>query len=343
MIPKVTCGLDDETAPALPRWQGCWQECWRGRRLGWLLICGLLAACDVTPPAAEACKRLEILVGFGIGGGTDTFARQLAAPLSEVAGLPVQVANLTAGSGIAAYRELLARPADGCTLLAVTSDYPILSLYEPETIDLDALDFLVRAHAEIGLLLERSGAQGSWPALLEHLRRERRSLLVGGVGARSFDRSAIAIALADQGLRYRYIPYGGAREMQADLLGGRLDAMYEEFGAAKGLLDSGQVEALVVLTENRVEMLPDAATAAELGLPVPPPIWRGIAMRNAVPDDRIAEVAAAVNHALQSETYVAYEQGRYLHLGQGYLGDSGAFSEAVQAEVGLYRDSIDTR
>ena len=101
MIPKATFRSDYKPSATLPR------------RLGWVLACWLLTACDVTPPADDACKRLEILVGFGIGGGTDTFARQLASPLAATAGVPVQVVNLTAGSGIAAYRELLARPSDG--------------------------------------------------------------------------------------------------------------------------------------------------------------------------------------------------------------------------------------
>lgn len=329
MIPKATFRPDDKPSATLPR------------RLGWLLACWLLAACDVTPPADDACRRLEILVGFGIGGGTDTFARQLASPLAATAGVPVQVVNLTAGSGIAAYRELFARPSDGCTLLAVTSDYPILSLYEPETVDLGKLRFLVRAHTEIGLLLEQAGHRNSFPALLETVREAQRSLLVGGVGARSFDRSAITIALADRRIRYRYIPYGGAREMQADLLGGRLDAMYEEFGNAKGLLDSGQLQALVVLAKHRVEMLPYAPAAAELGLSVPPPIWRGVAVNGAVPEVRAAELSAALNRALQSPSYVAYERGRYLHLGRGYLSDAEAFADAVAGELGLYRESME--
>jgi len=301
----------------------------------------LLAACSSNDSTTEGdCSRIEVLVGFGIGGGSDTFARQLAMPLEEYLGIPVQVLNITAGGGIGAYRELLARPPDGCTMLVVSSDYSVHAVYEPETVDLAALRFLVRAHAEAGLLVRASGSNESWPELLARVSSEQRSLRVGGSGARSFDRAAISVALAGIEQPYRYIPYGGAREMQADLLGGRLDAMYEEYGSLKALLDAGEVEPMLTLAEQRIEVLPATPAAGELGLKAAPRIWRGIAVDRRIADPQAERLRSALSIALADPRYVEYERSRSLASADGRVSDPQFFESAVRRETEAFSQAL---
>ncbi len=310
------------------------------RRAGAVLLILLSVGCGPAPQAPGECSRVEILVGFGIGGGTDLFARHLAEPLAAELDVPVNVLNITAGGGIAAFRELQSRAPDGCSLLAVTSDYPILTLYEPDTVRLTELALIARAHTEFGLLLTAAGSGESWPELVARAQRAARPLLIGGVGARSFDRAAVSITLEDLDGRYRYIPYGGSKEMQADLLGGRLDAIYDEFGVMKGMLDSGLVEALLVFHDERIAMLPDTPAVTEYGLNVAPPIWRGVAMRAGAPPATTQRIGAAVASALQSTAYRDYEESRYLHVSGGFLADTDGFSASVRREVGAFRQAL---
>jgi tripartite-type tricarboxylate transporter receptor subunit TctC len=62
-------------------------------------------------------RPIRLVVGFGVGGPTDIPARFIADKLSEALGQRVFVENKPASGGIVATRDVIARPADGYTLL----------------------------------------------------------------------------------------------------------------------------------------------------------------------------------------------------------------------------------
>ena len=287
-----------------------------------------------SPHPSDRCAQFEILVGFGVGGGTDSFARHLAVPLAEQLGSPVKVRNFVGGSGINAYRELLGRQSNGCSLLAITSDYTVLAAVPDSEGDLGRLALLVRAHSETGLFLGASDA--SWSELVTELGPASRPLLVGGIGARSFDRAVVVSSLRNQPFRFRYIPYRGAREMQADLLAGRLDAIYDEFSVVRSLLTVGELGVLLQLTSGPTDVPADAPTSADLGLAVPPKIWRGMAVSAATPLPIQDDLVASLREALAAESYRRYEVQRALDEPGGKELDPDAFSRSVQREVELF-------
>lgn len=304
----------------------------------------VLASCGGgDQPSADGgkCRSIEILVGFGVGGGTDLFARNTAQAMSKAVGTPVQVLNLTAGNGIAAYRELMNRPADGCTLLALTSDYVVLSTLQPDDINLSALTYLVRAHEELGLLVGRAEQQDQqFKGLVKAASDEQRALTIGGTGTRSFDRAVVDYVLADSTVDYRYISYGGSKSMHSDLLGGRIDLMYEEYSVIKPLIEAGQVRPVVALAaEVSQSNLSDAQTVVGAGLKTPPRIWRGLAMHGGTNPEAVALLSEALSEALAADSYVAYEQDRDLYQPAQRLEGPG-FAARVSTERQLFADLI---
>ncbi|MEM9422465.1 MAG: tripartite tricarboxylate transporter substrate-binding protein [Pseudomonadota bacterium] len=283
---------------------------------------------EVHSAQVDSCPTVEILVGFGVGGGTDAFARALSAALEPTLGTDVQVINIKSGGGISAYRELIRRPKDGCTMMALTSDYVVLALAQPKDIDLEALSYIARAHTELGLLYGHGEEEEGWVGLANEAQGRDRPLLIGGVGARSFDRMAVTLALSTSSMRYRYIPYNSSKQAQADLLGGRLDAIYEEYGGGKPLTDAKLIRPIVAFSVGRLGVLPTVPTTGELGLRTPPPIWRGLAVAKGVPSDIIEELRRAVREAMSSNSYKEYEKARALNMIEGK-----AFGQAFEKEV----------
>lgn len=299
-----------------------------------LIIGCLLTGCTAASDDEAPCSAVEILVGFGIGGGTDLFSRTLSVGLSDDLGVPVKVINITGGSGVGAFRELMRRPVDGCTLLALTSDYVVLDVLQPKDVDLDRLAPLARAHTELGLLSTRTEGAENWQDLITDVKAQDRRLLIGGVGARSFDRTAVNITLSNAKVPFRYIPYNGTKEMHADLFGGRLDAIYDEFGVMQPIFEANEARPLMTLSEAPEGLLTDTPSSTSLGLNAAPPIWRGTVMHADTPAADVARYAAAIQRAMQTDTYKNYETGRRLNLMQGQL-DAEGFKAA------LARDRID--
>src|SRR6476661_4153086 len=79
------------------------------------------SACAQTYPA----KPLRMMVPFAPGGGTDVIARYLAAGMSESMGRQVVVDNRGGANGIIGTEIVARAPADGYTLLFVSSPHSV--------------------------------------------------------------------------------------------------------------------------------------------------------------------------------------------------------------------------
>jgi tripartite-type tricarboxylate transporter receptor subunit TctC len=62
------------------------------------------------------------------------------------------------------------------------------------------------------------------------------------------------------------VPYKGSGPALVDLLGGQIDAVVDQLSSSSGMIHSGKLRALAVLTAKRVSALPDIPTVAESGI-----------------------------------------------------------------------------
>jgi hypothetical protein len=107
-----------------------------------LLSAALVGALTMIPAQAQeenyyAGKDFEIIVTFAAGGGTDTYARFLAAHLPEFLDASVRVNNITGGRGVLGMTEFHEiRPPDGLTGLVSAGVNKVMWLVDP-TVDFD--------------------------------------------------------------------------------------------------------------------------------------------------------------------------------------------------------------
>ncbi len=306
-----------------------------------LLSCVALGCGERPGDGSElACRNVEYIVGWGAGGGSDNFARNIAPGVSEALGIPVKVINIPGGNAIPAMQQVLSRPADGCTLFGISTD-----LVTNEAVGLTELSYrdlipLMRAHVDVAMLLiNGKGHLDSWHDVLSYARENQGELLVGGTGAAGYDEVVLGILLESAGVEYRYIPYESGPSMHADLLGGRLDVAYEEIGVIFSMIDAGQVKPAMVVAEQRVERFADVASAGELGYEVPPLQWRGVAAHGETPAEIVEILEAALLGVVTSESYREFEERRMLDLFPGVLG-SADFLPILERDLATFRGVV---
>lgn len=285
--------------------------------------------------SALDCQNLELISAWGAGGGTDTFLRKIAEPLSEELGIPVKVLNIEGSMGEVARQELVSRPADGCTLVSVDPDTITTAVEGTTEIDLqEEIVPVFRGHVDIGFIHGLEGEFASWDELVKWADENPGQLKVGGTGAVGADRTAIETTLEGAGISdFIYVPYNSAGEMHADLLGGRLHGMYDEMGSVMAMVEGGKIEPLIVINEDRIENFQDVPAAGELGYEVAPSNWRGLAAHAETDPATIEELSNALMAASKDEGYASYEQERLLDLkADGKLG-AADFAEAVATET----------
>jgi tripartite-type tricarboxylate transporter receptor subunit TctC len=130
-----------------------------------------------------------------------------------------------------------------------------------------------------------------------------------------------------------HVPYRGTGPQLQDLLGGRLDATSAGTPALLPHIKSGKLRAIAVGTPERIQALPETATAAEqLGIPdFETTQWYGIIAPAGTPREVVAKLNAEINKALRSSHVTQRYASDNLTVSIGSPEDFGAFIRKEQA------------
>lgn len=83
-----------------------------------LIITSLLSLSVLADEEAYPTQPITMVVGFGVGGGTDQMARAVSTYFAEEVGQPVQVVNKKGAGTLLAANYVLSKPSDGYTIFA---------------------------------------------------------------------------------------------------------------------------------------------------------------------------------------------------------------------------------
>ena len=219
---------------------------------------------------AESGKPARLIVPYPPGGITDLVARRVADALARRQGRPDVVDNRPgAGGNLAA--EIAARAApDGDTLymgFAGThamnvSLYPRLG-YDPVK-DFTPLSLLVES--PLALTVHPSVPATNLAELTAYAKANPEALAFGSSGNGGASHRALELYKAAAGIEILHVPYRGAAASNTDLLGGKIQGMFDTLITAMPNIRAGAVRALATTGRSRAALLPDVPTMAEAGL-----------------------------------------------------------------------------
>jgi len=235
------------------------------------LCVGVLAPSTQAQEAYPA-RPIKFVVPFGPGGITDLTARVFGKNISDALHQPVIMENRPgAGATIGANHVARAAP-DGYTMLLGTNVTHAISPQMMLSVPYDPLKDFVPV-AMFGLNGNVLVVRADFPAQTfgEFMARLKSSKGEVNYASGSVGSSAhLAAELLKQevpGLNYMHVPYGGPSEAMAALIGGHVEFMFANIGAAVTQIAAGKVRALAVTTAKRAPQLPDVPTIAESGVP----------------------------------------------------------------------------
>jgi tripartite-type tricarboxylate transporter receptor subunit TctC len=232
-----------------------------------------LAAGSTGQAAAQnlSAKPIRIIVGLAPGGGTDVTARLIAQRLAVSLNTSVFVENKAGGAFEPAYRELVNAEPDGHTMFFIstatvvaqpsTKDYPFDVRKMAAVTEVGNGPFILTARKELGFrnIADLVGYAKSNPGKL--------TFASGGGATGSFSLSVELLRLAS-GISVVNVPYKGSAEALTDLLGGRIDAMFDATPIEIPQVKERAVTGVAVTGRERLAALPEVGTFAEGGVPV---------------------------------------------------------------------------
>lgn len=205
--------------------------------LGAAAAVSMLAAAAVTAPAQAADwpkKTITWIVPFGAGGGTDRWSRIMAATaFDHFDGNGWHVRNRPGGSGIAGWKWLLDRPADGYSIL-MNSSTPVIALALESKPALDPrkdikICAFVSAFRSYAMSLKGSPYQSVDDVV--KAAKGGAKITMGGTQSHLLGQANFWSQL---GVNLTYVSYDGSGQTMADFLGGHVD-----LGAATGTAVTG--------------------------------------------------------------------------------------------------------
>jgi tripartite-type tricarboxylate transporter receptor subunit TctC len=224
-------------------------------------------ACAQNYPA----RPVRLLHGFAVGGAIDIASRPLAQRLGEMFGQQVIVDAHPGAAGTIANEQVAQSTPDGYTLLAAPSSamaatphlYPLrykpLADFAP-VIPISEFSFVLVAHPDV----PAKNAQG----LIALAKTRPGTLTYGSPGVGTAFHLAGELFASMAGVKMLHVPYrGGGSAAIADILGGRVDLMWDNLGVVRPYTQNGRLRAIGVTGARRAAALPDVPTIGESGLP----------------------------------------------------------------------------
>ena len=287
----------------------------------------LAAACAIALTSLGASaqafpnKPMRIIVGAPAGGATDVIARTLAEGLAPLLGQPVIVDNKPGAAGLIGTQELLKAPRDGHTLMVnvngILSEVPhVMKMPFDPLKDVRPLAELARS----GLLMVGS------PQLPVNDVKGAVSYIKANPGKTSFASYGTGSLSHTLGLEFNklmgtdmiHVSYRGSPPALLDVMGGAVPFMFDGPASSLPLLKGGKLKAFATTAPQRLTVLPDVPTFAELGYKdMTEVVWIGLWTTPDVPAAAQAKVRDAVLKVLQQPKAREQFAGLGLDIGSG--------------------------
>ena len=241
-------------------------------------------------------KPVTMIVSAAPGGGLDLMSRTAARALTEEWKQAVVVDNKGGAGGIIG-TELGAKAApDGYTLLTVSishSTNPVLIRKLPYDTLKDFTPISLFAKLPVVLTVARRLPVNSVAELVAYARANPGKLNCASSGTGTSQHLSCEMFKNLAKLDIQHVPYKAIAAAQADVIGGRIEVMFDQFSTAVQNAKAGSVKALAITTQARAAQAPDLPTMSESGLPGYEAVtWFAMFGPAGLPKDLAAKISA---------------------------------------------------
>jgi tripartite-type tricarboxylate transporter receptor subunit TctC len=233
------------------------------------LLCAAIGSGQSSAQTYPA-RPVRLIVPFGAGGPTDVIARLVAQKLSERWGQQVYTENLPGAGGNTGVATVARAPADGYTILVVSTGFMVNpSMYAKVPYD------PIKDFAPITLVAASPNVVSVHPSFPAKTLKELVELVKAHPGKYSFAQPSTGSTphLAGELFKQQYrldlvtVPFNSAALAINSTIGGHTPIAFTALPPAMANIKDGKLRGLAVLSVRRAPALPDVPTNAEAGIP----------------------------------------------------------------------------
>ena len=247
-------------------------------------------------------RTIKIVVGFAAGGGNDIFARIVGQKLQDSLGQSVIIENKVGAGGRVAAEAVAAAPPDGYTLLVGASGamavIPAISVKPPYVTLKDFVPVTMIAAFPLMLVVHPSHPAKTVAELVDWAK--------ANPDKANYASSSPAFTLATELFKLKTgapgtaIPYKSSNESLVSVIGEQSALTIADPPPATPMVKGGQLRALAVTADKRLDDLPDVPTMAEAGVgDVNVGLWSGFFVPAGTPPEVVRKLDTEIRRIMQ--------------------------------------------
>jgi tripartite-type tricarboxylate transporter receptor subunit TctC len=261
----------------------------------------LPAVSRIARAQAYPTRPVHVLVGVAAGGPNDTVARLLGQWLSERLGQQFVVENRTGAGGNIATEAAVRSPADGYTLLLLTSSNAVnVTLYEKSTFNFltDIAPVAAIMRVPNVMVVNPSVPAKTVAEFIVHAKANPGKINMATAGIGTTPQMSGELFKQMAGVDLVPVAYRGGAPALIDLIAGQVQVMFEPTISTVPYVRAGKLRALAVTSATRSALLPDVPTVGESVPGYEVSQWYGIGAPRSTPSEIIDRLNKEINAAI---------------------------------------------
>lgn len=249
-------------------------------------------------------KNIKIIVPFDPGGGVDVSCRMIAdaAGKDHFNGHSLIVENMGGGGAVIGQSYVANADPDGYTILAYTSSVVTNPMFNETTYDYTDFQLIAMYCFDPELLVvPKDSPYDTLQDLLDASKTNPISLATPG-HATSHHIAALNLENLT-GAQFNYIHNDSGSEQINQIMGGHVDCAMIASGEGASYIQDGSIKALGVMSEERLESIPDVPTFKESGYDMIDGAFRGLAVPKDTPADVVDVLQQEFDNVLNSDKF----------------------------------------
>ncbi|RDJ20391.1 tripartite tricarboxylate transporter substrate binding protein [Bosea caraganae] len=264
-----------------------------------------IAAGEAAQAQSWPQRPITFVVPFPAGGGTDAFARPIAAQLEQQLGQRIIIDNRGGAGGTVGASAAAKMAPDGYAFFVGAAHHAIAPALYPKldyNIETDFIPIGVIAQPPQVIVVHPGKVKATTLAeLIDFAKKNPDKLNYASAGNGTTHHLAGELFKLQTKTGITHVPYRGAGPALQDLVAGQVDMMFDGLGSSAPQIQSGALRGIAVAAATRSDAIPDVPTAKEAGLDgYEVATWYALWAPKNTPPEIVARMRAEVEKALKA-------------------------------------------
>jgi len=297
------------------------------------------------PPEGYPKRKIESIVPWGAGGGSDRFARHFVKTVKKHLGLDIVVTNHPGAGGVTGVNYYMGLPADGYSIVTMSDIIIVHNLLGHIKYAVDDFAHIARITHDVDVLSispdnkKFSDVKG----MIKWAKKHPKFLTVavegyGGIGdleCTGFENVAGYTAV--------HVPYSKLGPRVAAVIGGHIDVLWEQAGDILPYVQGGKLKPIVSFSKERMPRAPYNVVpcSVELGYNFIQGHWRSIGFKKGTDPKIVKYMTQVVEYYMNTPEAKELQKKHFLDLRPAFLGGE-ALEKWLRDEKASFKDSLET-